>query len=562
MNQPPRPTVAQPATTVVDYVVTSAPPNPNGDLHLGHLSGPFLGADVLSRHLRQRGSNVRYVGYSDEHSCYVPRRAAELGTTAHRAALTFGSRMEETLSLGAMHHDWFTRPLTTPRHDEIVQRFFTGLWEQGKLQVRTLPVFWCTHCERELYEAEVRGECQFCGDPSDGVYCEACGLPQDPAGLAAPRCTTCWETPETRELERICFPLAEYRDQLLAYYEQAQTTAEWRPRLRAYLDTLFSRELPLTPVSRRAGYGIPVPLDGWEGHILDTWFSGIFGYVAATACLTAAQGEPDEWERLWSDPATRIVNFIGFDCSFSHAALWPALLLAHGGMTLPSQVVINEFYRLEGDKFSTSRNHAVWGGEFLRQVNADALRFHLCLTGPEREQTNFAAKEFATTVETVLVQGVEVWTRTVLAAVAEDFAGAVPDEVPTAADGPAGELPEALTEQLAGALDAAAFSPQAAARALAAAVAAAVADLPELAKLRGTGDAYARRVAAHVEALATVAVTSAAVMPGWSAYLAGHLRVPVDQATRMPAWPADAVRLVAAGTSLPAAVPAFFHDVA
>ncbi|MBP0460431.1 class I tRNA ligase family protein [Streptomyces montanisoli] len=549
------------SSTVAHHIVTSAPPNPNGDLHLGHLSGPFLGADVLTRHLRQRGGNVSYVGYSDEHSCYVPRRAAELGSTAHRTALTFGSRMEETLALGAMHHDWFTRPLTTPRHDEIVQRFFTGLWEQGRLEVRTLPVFWCAHCERELYEAEVRGECQFCGAASDGVYCEACGLPQEPAALAAPRCTACRQTPEVRELERVCFPLGQYRDRLLAYYERAQQSAEWRPRLRAYLETLFSRELPLTPISRRAAYGIPVPLDGWDGHILDTWFSGIFGYVAATACLTSARGEPDAWERLWSDPETRIVNFIGFDCSFSHAVLWPALLMAHGGMTLPSQVVINEFYRLEGDKFSTSRDHAVWGGEFLRRVSADALRFHLCLTGPEREQTNFAAKEFAATVETVLIQGVELWTRTVLAAVAADFGGAVPAGVPTAADGPAAALPQELAEALAGSLGAAAFSPQAAASALAASIAAAVADLPELARLRGTGEAYARRVGAHVEALATVAVTAAAIMPGWSEYLAGHLNVPIDRATRMPAWPAGAARLVAPGTALPATLPAFFHDV-
>ncbi|MFF3323010.1 class I tRNA ligase family protein [Streptomyces sp. NPDC002889] len=555
--------MSQPQTTAAPaYVVTSAPPNPNGDLHLGHLSGPFLGADVLSRHLRQRGRTVHYVGYSDEHSCYVPRRAAEIGSTAHRAALTFGARMEETLSLGAMHHDWFTRPLTTPRHDEIVQRFFTGLWEQGRLEVRTLPVFWCTPCARELYEAEVRGECQFCGDPSDGVYCEACGLPQDPAGLAAPRCTTCGQTPEIRELERICFPLADYRDRLLAYYEQAQTDAEWRPRLRAYLDTLFSRELPLTPVSRRSGYGIPVPLEGWEGHILDTWFSGIFGYIAATACLTAAQGEPEAWERLWSDPATRIVHFLGFDCSFSHAVLWPALLMAHGGLTLPAQVVINEFYRLEGEKFSTSRDHAVWGGEFLRQVSADALRFHLCLTGPEREQTNFAAKEFTATVETVLVQGAEAWTRAVLAATAEDFAGAVPGAVPTAADGPLVAVPAELTAALAGSLGAPAFSPQRAAADLAAAIGRAVADLPELEQLRGGGEAYARRLVAHTEALAAVAAASAAIMPGWSAYLAGHLGLSVDPATRMPAWPEDGARLVAPGTILPAALPAFFHDVA
>lgn len=548
------------------YIVTSAPPNPNGDLHLGHLSGPFLGADVLSRHLRQRGHEVRYVGYSDEHSCYVPRRAAEIGSTAYETALTFGSRMEETLSLGAMRHDWFTRPLTDAGHTEIVQRFFTSLWEQGKLEVHELPVFYCTECARHLYEAEVRGECQFCGDPSDGVYCEACGLPQEPAGLAAPRCTSCLQEPELRTLERICFPLETYRRQLLDYYERAQARAEWRPRLRAYLRTLFDRELPVTPVSRLADYGIPVPLADWDGHILDTWFSGIFGYVAATARLTAAQGQPELWEEQWTDPATRIVNFIGFDCSFSHAVLWPALLMAQGELTPPSQVVTNEFYRLEGQKFSTSRDHAVWGGEFLRRVPADALRFHLCLTGPEREQTNFAAKEFADTVGTVLVEGVEQWARTALTLLSESFGAVVPETGQHA--GPLTEVLAGLPDGIATALAAESFSPQAAAASLAGAVDTAVGDLPELRRLRDDSGrapdraAYAQRLVTHLEALALVTSLAAPLMPNWSAFLAKQLGVPVDPGTRMPRWPnPDEGPLVPQGRHLAAELPVFFHQL-
>lgn len=524
------------------YIVTSAPPNPNGDLHLGHLSGPFLGADVLARHLRQRDHDVRYVGYSDEHSCYVPRRAAEVGWTPYETALRFGSRMEETLTLGEMHHDWFTHPLTTPRHTETVQRFFTELWEKGRLRVRELPVFSCTTCDRYLYEAEVRGECQFCGDPSDGIYCEACGLPQDPAGLAAPKCTACGEAPQTRTLPRIVFPLEEYRQELLDYYARAQRQSEWRPSLRAYLDTLFARELPETPISRLADYGIPVPLDDWDGHILDTWFSGIFGYIAATACLTEAEGRPQLWEQQWTDPDTRIVQFIGFDCSFSHAVLWPALLLAQGELTLPAQVVTNEFYRLEGDKFSTSRGHAIWGSEFLRQVPADALRFHLCLTGPELEQNNFAMKEFVETVENVLIDGLDTWSRTVLRLVEEDFDGKLP--AGEAGSGPLAESLAELPAEMAAALAAESFSPSRAATALAGTIRRAAADLPELTELRG-GSAggehsaeYVRRLLTHAQGLALVVVTAASVMPGWAARFAGFLGIPLDPVTRMPRWQA------------------------
>ncbi|WP_051951164.1 class I tRNA ligase family protein [Actinacidiphila yeochonensis] len=567
---------------MTSYVVTSAPPNPNGDLHLGHLSGPFLGADVLARHLRRSGHEVAYVGYSDEHSAYVPRRAAEIGSTAHRTAKLFGDRMEETLSLGGMHHDWFTRPLTDTAHTEYVQRFFLELWEAGALEVQELPVFRCAPCDRYLYESEVRGRCQYCDDPSDGVYCEACGLPQEPAGLADPLCTSCWTTPDTTTLRRVVFPLEKWRERLTSYYATAQAAAEWRPRLRAYLDGLFERALPDTPVSREAGYGVPVPLPGWEGHILDTWFSGIWGYVAATARLTEAQGDREKALALWSDPDTRIVNFIGFDCSFSHAVLWPALLLAQGSLTLPAQVVINEFYRLEGAKFSTSRGHAIWGGEFLRRTNADALRFHLCLTGPEREQNNFSMKEYAETVTDVLVGGLETWTDTVLDLLAQDFSSVVPATPAAVPAADSAAVPvavpavvpaaftvaerEELTAKVAAALAAESFSPQAAAEALAATVDRAVADLHALRLLRhddgpGRPDAYAASLAGHVELLAAVAVAAAPLMPGWSAFLASHLGVPVEMETRMPRWAEAGERLVPAGTVLPASVPAFFHEL-
>jgi methionyl-tRNA synthetase len=553
-------TNAASATGRRTYIVTSAPPNPNGDLHLGHLSGPFLGADVLTRHLRQLDHEVRYVGYSDEHSCYVPRRAAEIGSTPYETALVFGSRMEETLSLGAMHHDWFTRPLTTPRHTEIVQRYFLALWKQDVFEVRELPVFFCAVCDRYLYEAEVRGECQFCADPSDGIYCEKCGLAQDPAGLAAPKCTACWQAPEIRTMRRIVFPLDKYRDQLLAYYAEAQGKAEWRPRLRKYVNDLFSRPLPATPVSRESDYGIPVPLPEWEGHILDTWFSGIWGYMAATANLTHAEGRPDLWEQQWTDPDTRIVNFIGFDCSFSHAVLWPALLLAHGGLTLPSQVVTNEFYRLEGEKFSTSRGHAIWGGEFLRQVSADALRFHLCLTGPEREQGNFAMKEFDDTVRTVLVDGLEQWVQAVVPMLAEDFESTVPRTADI--DGPLELLSQDLTAEVGQALAADSFSPQRATSAIVAAADRAVEDLPRLNELRESGSLdYAQRLATHLEALARLSVVAAPLMPSWSAFIARELGIAVEARTGLPLWSALGSRILPPGTTIARELPLYFHEI-
>lgn len=544
------------------FVITSAPPNPNGDLHLGHLAGPFLGADVLSRRLRQLGHEVRYVGYSDEHSCYVPRRAREIGSTPHETALRFGDRMEETLALGGARHDWFTRPLTSPRHTQTVQRYFSELWHKGAFEERTMPVFFCSHCAQYLYEAEVRGECQFCAAPSDGVYCEECGLPQEPGGLAAPRCTTCGQTPRTDSLRRVVFPLERYRERLFAYYDDAVRNASWRPRLRAYLGDLLSRPLPATPVSRLAGYGIPVPVPGWQGHVLDTWFSGIWGYMAATAHLTEAEGRPGLGERLWTDPSTEIVNFIGFDCSFSHAVLWPALLLACGGLTLPRHVIINEFYQLEGRKFSTSRGHAIWGGQFLRQVPADALRFHLCLTGPETEQGNFAAKEFAGTVRDVLADGLQSWAGSVLSFARADFGGRVPTEAP-APDGTMARPLRTLPGQVAAALAPESFSPRAAATALRDVIdhgARAVGHLADLRGRRGTG--YGAELALHLELLATVAAAAAPIMPAFAERAWSALGLPFTDAVRqLPPAPAAGPRLLRPGQPLGGALPAMFRPV-
>ncbi|MET9432493.1 class I tRNA ligase family protein [Streptomyces sp. NPDC003036] len=562
------------------YVVTSAPPSPDTDPHLGLLAGSFLGADVLSRHLRQRGHHVRYVGYCDEHSTRVASRAAESGVTPHALARVVGDRMGDALALGAMRPDWFTRPLTDTAHAHAVRRFFIGLWEAGALEVRELPVFRCAPCGgRYLHEADVRGRCGHCAAPADGGYCGTCGLPQDPVRLADPRCADCGAVPDTVPQRRIAFPLERYREQLAAYHDKARGEAEWRPRARTFVDRLLADELPAVPVSRKAGHGIPVPLPGWEEHVLDTGFSGIWGLVAATERLAEAYGEriaaygeragahgegagayggdqAGGAPQLWSDPETRVVAFTGVDQLFLHTVLWPALLLAEGTLDLPGQVVVSEAVQPRG-----TESGAVWGGEFLRRTNADALRFHLCLTAAERAEGEFSLGEYADTVATVLAGGLETWTDTVLDLLAEDFGSAVPETAPA---GPMAAERRDLTRRTADALGAEAYSPLRAAEALATAVERAVVDVHRLRMLRdagsGQGQEYAPGLAAHVELLAAFTVAAAPLMPGWSAFLAGELGIAVDQESRLPVWADEDERLVPAGTVLPDAVPVYFHE--
>ncbi|MFJ4342316.1 class I tRNA ligase family protein [Streptomyces sp. NPDC088915] len=546
------------------YVVTTAPPSPDADPHLGRLAGPFLGADVLTRHLRQRGHHVRYVGYCDEYSPRVASRAAETGVTPHALARVVGDRTGDTLALGAMRPDWFTRPLTDAAHAHWVRRFFLALWEAGALEVRELPVFRCAPCDRYLHEAEVRGGCRHCAAPVDGASCGSCGLPQGPGALADPRCADCGTEPGTVLRSRIAFPLERYRERLVAHHDGTRDEAGRRGRTHAFLDRLLAAGLPVVPVSTVADHGVPVPLPEWEGHVLDTGFSGIWGLVAATERLAEAYGEKDGALPLWSDPATRIVSFTGVDQLFAHVALWPALLLAEGTLGLPARVVVGEDVRPRD-----AESGAAWNGDFLRRTNADALRFHLCLTAAEQtgkdfspadpSPADFSLGEYADTVATVLAGGLETWTDTVLDLLAQDFHRAVPAALPA---GPMTAERRELTRRTADALGVDAHAPARAAEALAAAVERALIDVHRLRVLRDAGQEgeYATGLAAHVELLAAFTIAAAPLMPGWSAFLAGELGLAVDRETRLPLWADEDERLVPAGTVLPEAVPVYFHE--
>ena len=270
------------------YVITAAPPNPNGDLHLGHLSGPFLGADVLRRFLRQQGHEAIYVSYSDDYSCYVRRRAAQLGCSTKRTAYTYGRRMEETLALAQLSPDCFTHPQSRPLHTELVQRFFLELWNAGALVVKDMPAFFCTGCRQHLYEAEVSGLCPHCGEQSGGLECEQCARRLDTTGLREPRCTGCGAPPQVVALPRIVLSLERVRQGLADFVAAGHR----RPRLAEFLAAALQRPLPDVPFTRLDPLGIPVPLPGWEGHVLDTWFGGIWGYFAAAGTWAEAAGEP------------------------------------------------------------------------------------------------------------------------------------------------------------------------------------------------------------------------------------------------------------------------------
>jgi methionyl-tRNA synthetase len=550
-------------STSPTFIVIGSPPNPNGDLHLGHLTGPFLGADVLARYLRQTGWDVIHTSYADDYSPYVARRAEELDRPAEEVAFAFGRQIEQTLSLAGMLPDYFTHPVRESIHGEVVQRFFRELWDAGAFEVQDLPVYWCDDCPRYLYEAELRGHCQFCGEPADGMFCEECGRLQDTTGLRNPRCTRCGSTDlATRTQARIVFPLEDYREQLRKHYDGRNL----RPRLKAYLDEMLSQPLPPTPISRGSAYGVPVPLTGWEGHVLDTWY-GIWGHMAAAEVYTTARGGGDFGLQAWRDTDTSVAHFMGFDCVFSHVLLWPATLMAHGGVAVPQYAITNEFYQLEGKKFSTSRGYAIWGGELLRRVPADLVRFYLCMTGPEQEQGSFEARHFTQTVNEQLVGSFQSWIRIVFEQVRDEWGGGVPD-VPVATGTALADRATGLADRLATAFDPGIFSPRLAAAELMSVIEALPAATSDLTAARSgssgassAGD-HPALLASHLELMATLAATAWPIMPAFCLGLWKALRLPLSDPIRQTVpWPESGRRLVPPGHTVNAQPPAPFQPV-
>lgn len=377
-------------------LVTATPPTPNGDLHVGHLSGPYLGADIYCRYLKLRGVECRYITGADDHQSYTAFKGEQLGWTAARVADHFGEAMFKTLEAAEIFPDVYARPRISEFHIPYVQEFFRRLHASGKLVVKKTPSLFCRKCDRYVFEAFISGKCPHCLAGSGGNACEDCGQPNDCVDLVDPVCKTCGGRPEIVSMERVYFPLAPYAEQLKRYYQ----SANMNPHLRSLCEQMLRQGLPEIALTHHTNWGIPVPLAGFEDQRIYVWFEMAPGFLAATQELTRKSGDVADWADYWKQPGSSIVHFFGFDNGYFFAVLFPALFLAYDpGIKLPDTFVTNEFYRLDGLKFSTSRNHAIWGRELLKESTPDTVRFYLAYTNPEREQSNFTREDFYSTVQ-------------------------------------------------------------------------------------------------------------------------------------------------------------------
>lgn len=500
-------------------LVIAPPPTPNGDLHVGHISGPYLRADIYTRYLRMRGVEAYYLTGTDDHQSYVAFKGEQLGMSASETAEKFGDEILKSLESARIEVDSYVRPSRSPGHRDLVEEVFAKLLASGNLIAKEEDGLYCETCRQYLYEVYVHGKCPHCGSDSGGNACEVCGRPNDCVSLREAACNRCGGSPVIRRFNRLYFPIGPHEAGLRRYYESAIMS----PHMRALCDGMLADGLPDIAVSHFAEWGIPVPLAGFEGQRFYVWYEMAAGELAAARELSERLGLAGGWERFLKSDECEVVKFCGFDNSFFYSVFFPAIFMAYDTeIRLPRVFATNEFYRLDGMKFSTSRNHVVWARDILKNTRADGLRFYLAYSGPEKEQTNFTASEYRATVERELIGGLGLWLRGLGQRVASDFGGAAPA---------AGEWTsehhrfydelKAMGERAEAAYDAETFSTRAAASVIIdmARAARQFEEAQEGKRAAGGRTHYDTDVALHLAAAKAVAIVSAPIMPDFACAL-------------------------------------------
>nr|AVW82905.1 methionine-tRNA ligase [Nocardia interforma ATCC 21072] len=396
-------------------------PTPNGELHLGHLSGPFLNADACRRALLAAGERAALLLGTVGHQSQVSAAAQAEGVSFHELAERNTDAITEGLTAASVEWDVFVRP-SEPAYPAMATAVFESLRDRGVLVRRTEPTNFCEPCDRFLLEAFVAGRCPHCGsDQTAGIECELCALPYHDRDLVDPSCSTCGTAAVQRPLTRYFLPLEPLRDRLTDYLRGTAMHG----RLRAYVERVLAKPLPDLPVSIPAEHGIPIHVEDAEGPAGQRMYSA---FELTARFLVALDGLTGGWESYARRENPRTVLFFGFDNAFLRAFAFPAVLGAFtDALALPEALVCNDFYLLDGEKFSTGRKHAVWLREAAGSANADQLRLYLAATSPDVRRRDFTAQGYAEFVTGELIGRWQGLLDDVGGRIAERFGGTAPE---------------------------------------------------------------------------------------------------------------------------------------
>ena len=369
--------------------VTAALPYANGGVHIGHLAGVYVPADIYVRYLRLKKQDVKFICGSDEHGVPITIRAKKEGITPQQVVDRYHEMIKKSFADFGISFDIYSRT-TSATHREVASDFFKKLYEEGKLIEKTSKQYYDEEAKQFLADRYIIGECPHCHNPKAyGDQCEKCGTALDPTELINPTSAISGSQPVLKETKNWYLPLNDYQEWLKQWILEGHK--EWRPNVYGQCKSWLDLDLQPRAMTRDLDWGIPVPVEGAEGKVLYVWFDAPIGYISNTKELL-----PDSWETWWKDPDTRLIHFIGKDNIVFHCIVFPTMLKAHGGYILPENVPANEFLNLENDKISTSRNWAVWLHEYLIDLpgKQDVLRYVLTANAPETKDNNFTWKDF------------------------------------------------------------------------------------------------------------------------------------------------------------------------
>lgn len=396
------------------YTVTSALPYANGPLHIGHIAGAYLPADIYVRYLRLHGHDVAFICGSDEHGAAITLRAKKEGTTPRQIIDKYHSLIKKAFEDFGISFDIYHRT-SEPLHYETAQAFFTTLNEKGAFTIEATEQYFDETFQQFLADRYITGTCPKCGNPSAyGDQCEKCGTSLSPTDLINPVSILSGKTPVMKTTRHWFLPMDQHQQWVEEWITsgafenmESPVTAHdpeaWKLHVKGQCLSWLKDGLKPRAMTRDLDWGVPVPLPDAEGKVLYVWLDAPIGYISATRQWATNTGK--NWEDYWKNPDTTLVHFIGKDNIVFHCIIFPILLKAHGGYILPDNVPANEFLNLEGQKISTSRNHAVWLHEYLEDFpgRRDELRYVLTSISPENGDSEFTWKDYQTRVNSELV---------------------------------------------------------------------------------------------------------------------------------------------------------------
>jgi methionyl-tRNA synthetase len=409
------------------YLVTSALPYANGPIHFGHVVGAYLPADVYVRTLRMQGEEVLYVCGTDEHGVAITIGAEKDGVPYPEYVAKWRAVIKDTFDRLGLAFDVWSGTSICPQHAELSQEFFRRIDRNGYLLQRETEQLYCTRDAMFLADRYVTGTCPSCAYPAArGDECPRCAKWLNPLDFVDPRCKVCGTQPERRSTRHWYLDLPKVRDEFLGGWVQRH---EWKPNVGAFVENQM-KEIEPRPITRDMQWGVKLPSDtpgDVAGKVLYVWFDAPIGYVSFTRELAEKSGRPDDWKRWWQSEDTRLVHFIGKDNIPFHCVVFPAMLFAtHSGYVLPWQVPANEFYNLQGRKFSTSAGWYIPLERFFERFDAQAARFYLLASAPETKDSEWNWKDFQACNNAQLADAIGNLVTRVLKFVAKNYQGTVP----------------------------------------------------------------------------------------------------------------------------------------